>query len=241
MISLGSANARVPPTSSQPLWRDRHTVLDLDGSEVFREQAARDRRAGDVHAPVAEVADQSPRIPVQGGERHDALDLDAVGVLEANELAPVAGLSERVRGVAGAAENLEPLRDPVPPVVLALSPEAGLGQAELCVFVFGVAVGLALDLSARLHGGRDRLPHDLATGLGRMPACAVDQIVEVLDALRRPRDPRLDATRRQGRKDLVQRLLVRAAVVLGKQDELGHGVWQIETAEAARPQGAKPG
>ena len=59
---------------------------------------------------------------MQRGEGDDELDFDAVAILEANELAPVAGLSARVRRIARPAKDLEWLSDPLPFAVLIFAP-----------------------------------------------------------------------------------------------------------------------
>jgi hypothetical protein len=101
---------------------DRHALFYIDGSEVFDEQAARGRSAFDVHAPIAERTDQGARVTMQRGEGDYPLDFESIGVLEPNQLAPVAGLPARVRQVTGPTKNFEWLSDPFPIAAFVFAP-----------------------------------------------------------------------------------------------------------------------
>jgi hypothetical protein len=101
---------------------DRHALFDVDGSEVFSKQSARDWGAFDVHAPMGQRANQCAGVAVKRGKADDDLMFYAVAVVKANELAPVAGLAPRVRRIARPTDNFEWLSDPLPFAVLISAP-----------------------------------------------------------------------------------------------------------------------
>ena len=137
--------ADVHPTIAM---HDRHALFDVDGSEIFSKQSARDRGAFDVHAPMGKRANQCAGVAVQRGKADDDLMFDAVAVAKANELAPVARLPARVRRIARPTDNFEWLSDPLPFAVLIFAPpQARLRQPEFAVFVFQVVLGFRFRFS----------------------------------------------------------------------------------------------
>ena len=63
---------------------------------------------------------------------------------------------------------------------------------------------------------------------GRCPLLPLTQIVEVLEARRRPRDQRLNSALGQHRNNLIQRLFIWSPIILGEQDDLGDVVGRFE-------------